>query len=53
MAAKVAGYRGEGYRTFQLKVGGDANDDIERIRAVPGRCCSRATGSSPTRTPAG
>ncbi len=34
MAAKVAGYRGEGYRRFQLKVGGDPNVDIERIRAV-------------------
>jgi L-alanine-DL-glutamate epimerase-like enolase superfamily enzyme len=36
MAAKVAGYRGEGYQRFQLKVGGDANVDIERIRAVRG-----------------
>jgi cis-L-3-hydroxyproline dehydratase len=34
MAAKVAGYRAEGYRRFQLKVGGDADTDIERIRAV-------------------
>jgi cis-L-3-hydroxyproline dehydratase len=34
MAAKVAGYRDEGYRRFQLKVGGDADVDIERIRAV-------------------
>ncbi len=34
MAAKVAGYRAEGYRRFQLKVGGDPNTDIERIRAV-------------------
>jgi L-alanine-DL-glutamate epimerase-like enolase superfamily enzyme len=34
MAAKVAGYRGEGYRRFQLKVGGDPDADIERIRAV-------------------
>jgi cis-L-3-hydroxyproline dehydratase len=34
MAARVAGYRSEGYRRFQLKVGGDANEDIERIRAV-------------------
>ena len=33
MAEKVAGYRGEGYTKFQLKVGGDANDDIDRIRA--------------------
>ncbi|MBC8353637.1 MAG: mandelate racemase/muconate lactonizing enzyme family protein [Planctomycetes bacterium] len=34
MAAKVAGYRDEGYRRFQLKVGGDPNTDVERIRAV-------------------
>ncbi len=34
MAAKVAGYREEGYRRFQLKVGGDPDTDIERIRAV-------------------
>jgi L-alanine-DL-glutamate epimerase-like enolase superfamily enzyme len=34
MAANVAGYRAEGYRRFQLKVGGDAADDIARIRAV-------------------
>src|SRR5579859_5533153 len=34
MAARVAGYRTEGYRRFQLKVGGDAMTDIERIRAV-------------------
>jgi len=34
MAAKVAGYRAEGYRRFQLKVGGDPLEDIERIRAV-------------------
>ena len=34
MAAKVAGYRDEGYRRFQLKVGGDADDDIDRIHAV-------------------
>ncbi len=32
MAAKIAGYRAEGYRKFQLKVGGDADTDIERIR---------------------
>jgi L-alanine-DL-glutamate epimerase-like enolase superfamily enzyme len=31
---KVAGYRAEGYRKFQLKVGGDPETDIERIRAV-------------------
>lgn len=34
MAGKVAGYRAEGYRRFQLKVGGDPHVDIERIRAV-------------------
>ena len=34
MAAKVAGYRAEGYRKFQLKVGGDPDTDIERILAV-------------------
>ncbi len=34
MAGKVAGYRKEGYRRFQLKVGGDPNVDVERIRAV-------------------
>jgi len=34
MAAKVAGYRSEGYHRFQLKVGGDPDVDIERIRAV-------------------
>jgi L-alanine-DL-glutamate epimerase-like enolase superfamily enzyme len=34
MAAKVGGYRAEGYRRFQLKVGGDPDVDIERIRAV-------------------
>ena len=34
MAAKVAGYRAEGYRRFQLKVGGDPDTDIERIKAV-------------------
>ena len=34
MAGKVAGYRAEGYRKFQLKVGGDPEKDIERIRAV-------------------
>ena len=34
MAANVAGYREEGYRRFQLKVGGDPLTDIERIKAV-------------------
>jgi L-alanine-DL-glutamate epimerase-like enolase superfamily enzyme len=34
MAGRVAGYRAEGYRRFQLKVGGDPDVDIDRIRAV-------------------
>jgi L-alanine-DL-glutamate epimerase-like enolase superfamily enzyme len=34
MAKKVAGYKSEGYRRFQLKVGGDPSVDVERIRAV-------------------
>lgn len=34
MARRVAGYRAEGYRRFQLKVGGDPLEDIERIRQV-------------------
>jgi L-alanine-DL-glutamate epimerase-like enolase superfamily enzyme len=34
MARKIAGYRSEGYRKFQLKVGGDPDTDIERIRAA-------------------
>jgi cis-L-3-hydroxyproline dehydratase len=37
MAGRVAGYRAEGYRRFQLKVGGDPEDDIARIRAVAQR----------------
>src|SRR5205807_4189985 len=32
MAGRVAGYRAEGYRRFQLKVGGDPIEDIARIR---------------------
>jgi len=32
MAESVAKYRGEGYRKFQLKVGGDADTDVARIR---------------------
>ena len=32
MARKIAGYKAEGYTKFQLKVGGDADQDIERIR---------------------
>jgi len=34
MADNVAAYRAEGYRKFQLKVGGAVRDDIDRIRAV-------------------
>lgn len=34
MVDNVAEYRSQGYRKFQLKVGGRARDDIERIRAV-------------------
>jgi L-alanine-DL-glutamate epimerase-like enolase superfamily enzyme len=37
MAERVSGYRAEGYRRFQLKVGGDPTEDIERIRAVSGQ----------------
>lgn len=36
MAENVRRYRDEGYRKFQLKVGGDPADDIARIRAVAG-----------------
>ncbi len=34
MAENVAGYRQQGYTRFQLKVGGDPLEDIERIHAV-------------------
>jgi len=34
MAENVAMYRDQGYRRFQLKVGGAPDDDIARIRAV-------------------
>jgi len=34
MAASVAGHRAAGYTKFQLKVGGDPDTDIDRIRAV-------------------
>ena len=37
MANNVGGYREEGYRRFQLKVGGDPDVDIERIHAVAER----------------
>ncbi len=36
MAASVQAYRAESYTRFQLKVGGDADTDIARIRA----CCA-------------
>jgi len=34
MAGRVGQYRAEGYTKFQLKVGGDADTDIARIRAA-------------------
>jgi L-alanine-DL-glutamate epimerase-like enolase superfamily enzyme len=34
MAERVAEYRAQGYTRFQLKVGGDPDQDIERIRQV-------------------
>ena len=34
MAKNVQEYRQQGYRRFQLKVGGDPDEDIERIRQV-------------------
>lgn len=34
MAENVAMYRDQGYTRFQLKVGGDADTDIQRIRAA-------------------
>ena len=34
MAASVTRYREEGYRRFQLKVGGDPDTDVERIHAA-------------------
>ncbi|HSS40125.1 MAG TPA: enolase C-terminal domain-like protein, partial [Polyangia bacterium] len=37
MAEKVALYRSEGYTKFQLKVGGDPDTDIERIRSAAGQ----------------
>ncbi len=43
MAENVAGYRAEGYRRFQLKVGGKPDDDIDRIRAVRQVLPRRAT----------
>ena len=34
MAKKIETYAAEGYTKFQLKVGGDANEDIDRIHAT-------------------
>ena len=34
MSEKVKGYKQEGYTKFQLKVGGDPNKDIDRIKLV-------------------
>ncbi len=34
MAERISLYRSEGYRKFQLKVGGDPDTDIDRIRAA-------------------
>src|SRR6476660_5479518 len=34
MARRVSEYRAQGYRRFQLKVGGDPATDVARIRAV-------------------
>jgi L-alanine-DL-glutamate epimerase-like enolase superfamily enzyme len=36
MSQNVAAYRDQGYTRFQLKVGGDPDQDIERIRAARG-----------------
>ena len=37
MADRVARFRGEGYRSFQLKVGGPVHQDLARLRAVAAR----------------
>lgn len=47
MAAKVEGYRNEGYRRFQLKVGGDPDVDVVRIREVHGILSSPPPGPLP------
>jgi L-alanine-DL-glutamate epimerase-like enolase superfamily enzyme len=36
MAEDVSRYREQGYRRFQLKVGGDPDEDVERTKAVLG-----------------
>ena len=52
MAASVSHYRAQGYKKFQLKVGGDPDIDISRIRSVASVLIP-ATSSSRTPTPAG
>ena len=56
MAARVAAYRAEGFRQFQIKVGSDPALDIERIRSVasgpatrraPGRRCQYQLAAAP------
>ena len=37
MADRVTRFRGEGYRSFQLKVGGPTQEDLARLRAVAAR----------------
>jgi L-alanine-DL-glutamate epimerase-like enolase superfamily enzyme len=37
MAARIAAYREQGYTRFQLKVGGDPETDVDRIRAAAAR----------------
>lgn len=34
MAEKIRGYRAQGYRKFQLKVGGAPTEDVMRVRAI-------------------
>ena len=52
MAENVAAYRAEGYRRFQLKVGGDPNEDIERIHAVAAVRPAMISASSGSACPA-
>jgi len=49
MAAMVTKYRGQGYRRFQLKLGGDPDTDIARIRA----CREVMDAGEETPTPGG
>jgi L-alanine-DL-glutamate epimerase-like enolase superfamily enzyme len=46
MASNVETYVDMGYRIFQLKVGGKANDDIERIHAVRAMLDSKVRGGA-------